>query len=1061
MNLSPSQQAVLEHLRSTYAGPEGGEHEIIVKNNPVYQYVVGMLFPREARQPTGSTPEVAARADTVLGDLEEPAESESLAEAWRPSSTGISFVTDADELEVDLSFGTYENIGKDPVTEWRRTPHLFEDITVTRTDVRPSEFRAGNTLFQVGSRWRSYGENWLVTVHLRNMATSQIERNDDITPAAKLHDTQRTMFQVDLAVTPRRGRILEYDLDKVLDTDLEAAELRLRFRKRKTFAVGHGLAANWVMDDDRCVSVRLEAVPAHVVPAVEGTTMPEEAPEGQALRLDVLARIVEDPDGVTAKLGAFADAFEKWVQAETARVEKVDTHREPAERIVARARIAAERMNATIDLLAQPEQGTLRSAFALAMKAMRLQMLQAAAAKGKDGSKEPAWRPFQLGFLLVSLSSTVDAVHPDRELVDLIWFPTGGGKTEAYLGLAAVEMFRRRLEHGQKGGGTAVITRYTLRLLTSQQFQRSAALICAMETLRRTDASAARMLPFTIGLWVGNEVTPGKSEHAIAALQRLFEAKHPQEANQFQVTECPWCRTELVPKQWTGDRSRYGFREESGRLVIYCPRPECAFHDAIPLSVVDDDLYENPPTFLLGTVDKFARLQFMPEAGSLLGLQGTTLQPSLLIQDELHLLSGPLGTTVAVFEAVLQILLSRQGAHPKIVASTATIRASEEQIRSLYGRPVALYPPAGLDEDRSFFSQPVPSGQGRLYVGLMPQSLPQTTALIAAGTPLLELPQVLANRQVRGEGPDDYWTSVFYHNSLRELGRTETLIADDIDARLAVRAERMGWPRRRLEGGRLIELTSRKHSNELRGDLQRMETRIDQSDEAIDIVLSSNMLSVGIDVSRLALMLMVGQPKTTSEYIQATSRVGRGEIAGVVVTLFRSNRARDRSQYESFRAFHQSLYRNVEPTSVTPWSRSSRERSLAGALVMLVRQGLQPFSGNNDAGRYDRTDARVRRAVDGLVDQLLRRVARADATEHDMTRHQVDKYLAEWHDKAQMSGTEVPLKYEKRSSKDENILLRRFDDPFDGWLVADSMRTVEPSVAIEVREPYEREKQHG
>ncbi|MCW2135106.1 helicase-related protein [Arthrobacter sp. VKM Ac-2550] len=1058
MNLSPPQQAALEHLRATYAGPEGGEHEVIVKNNPVYQYVVGMLFPREASQSAGSTGEVTVMADTVLGDIEEPAESDSLAEAWRPSSTGISFVTDAEELEVDLMFGTYEHFENGDVPEWRRTPHLFEGISVTRTGEQPQGRRAGDVLFQIGSRWRPYGDNWLVTVHLRNLEISPIGRDDDATPEAKLQDAQRTMFQVGLDVTPAGGRILEYDLDKVLDTDPEAAELRLRFRKRKTFAVGHGLAANWTMDGDRCVSARLEAVPAHVVPAVEGTTMPEDLPQGQALRLDELARIVEDPEGVAAKLRAFADAFADWVQTETVKVQELDTHREPAERIVARARIAAERMGATIDLLADPRQGTLRSSFALAMKAMRLQMRQATAAKTTADLKEPSWRPFQLGFLLVSLSSTVDAQHPERELVDLIWFPTGGGKTEAYLGLAAVEMFRRRLEHGQKGGGTAVITRYTLRLLTSQQFQRSAALICAMETLRRTDASAAKMLPFTIGLWVGNEVTPGNSKDAVEALQRLFEAKHPQEANHFQVTDCPWCRTELVPKEWTGDRSRYGFREESGRVVVYCPRADCTFHDAIPLSVVDDDLYENPPTFLLGTVDKFARLQFLPEAGSMLGLRGTTLQPSLLIQDELHLLSGPLGTTVAVFEAVLQILLSRQGTHPKTVASTATIRASEEQIRGLYGRPVALYPPAGLDEDRSFFSQPVPSGEGRLYVGLMPQSLPQTTALIAAATPLLELPHVLVDRGVTEAVSDDYWTSVFYHNSLRELGRSETLIADDIDARLAVRAVRMGWPPRRLEGGRLIELTSRRQSNELRGDLQRMETRLDQSDEAIDIVLSSNMLSVGIDVSRLALMLMVGQPKTTSEYIQATSRVGRGEVPGVVVTLFRSNRARDRSQYESFRAFHQSLYRNVEPTSVTPWSHSSRKRSLAGALVMLVRQGLSPFSGNNDAGRYDRADAQISRAVNGLVDQLLSRVERADTAEQAATRRQVDEYLAEWHDKAQMSGARAPLKYEKKSSTDRNVLLRRFDDLFDGWLVADSMRTVEPSVAIEVQEPYERGK---
>src|SRR5690606_20768121 len=405
-----------------------------------------------------------------------------------------------------------------------------------------------------------------------------------------------------------------------------------------------------------------------------------------------------------------------------------------AVRIAGRSQDAVDRMREGIDLLRAPGRQDLRTAFSLGMAAMRLQMRQASINRGEPEEQvsEPRWRPFQLGFLLVSLASTVDEGHKDRDLVDLIWFPTGGGKTEAYLGLAAIEVFRRRLAHGTTGGGTAVITRYTLRLLTSQQFQRAAALVCAMQRLRDTDDRAKGMAPFSIGLWVGNEVTPGTRAGAREALKRLQKAARPEEANEFQVESCPWCLTPLVPRLRSDKPQDYGMRLEGADVVLHCVDASCDFAGELPLAVVDEVLYEEPPTILLATVDKFARLQFKPEAGSLLGLGTTFRQPSMIIQDELHLLSGPLGTTVAVFDAVIQVLLSRSGSSPKIVASTATIRASEEQVEGLYGRDVALYPPSGLDDDRTFFSRPVESGEGRLYVGLMPQSVSQPSAVIAA-----------------------------------------------------------------------------------------------------------------------------------------------------------------------------------------------------------------------------------------------------------------------------------------------------------------------------------------
>jgi hypothetical protein len=872
-------------------------------------------------------------------------------------------------------------------------------------------------------------------------------------------DAARTLYQVELSVAPGPGgRILEYDPTAALDVDLEAAELRLRYRNRKTYAVGHGMAADWDMTDGMCTRLFIDPVPSFVVPAVETVAFAPDSAEGQALRLDFLSRIDAEPGVVTAALGVFVAAFADWVTEQEGRVSGFGGASSIAGTIVARSRTAANRMQASVDLLRRADQGELRTAFALGMAAMRLQMRQARINEGRDPETvaEPAWRPFQLGFLLVALASTVDEHHQERELVDLIWFPTGGGKTEAYLGLAAIEIFRRRLVYRTAGGGTAVITRYTLRLLTAQQFHRASSLICAMELLRRPDRIADKrtqgMAPFSIGLWVGNEVTPGSRAEARKALERLLKAARPEDANRFQVESCPWCAASLVPSKHSTNPDDYGIREVGNDVVIRCTNVNCEFKNELPVAVVDQVLYENPPTFLLATVDKFARLQFKPEAGRLLGLNVPFRQPSMIIQDELHLLSGPLGTTVAVFDAVIQQLLSRDGTTPKIIASTATIRASEEQVRGLYGRDVALYPPSGLDDDRNFFSQPVASGEGRLYVGLMPQSVSQASAVIAAASPLLELPDALAKSGSTTR--DAYWTAVMYHNSLRELGRTGTLVVDDVNARLEARADRLGLPYRRVRPDRVLELTSRRGPEELPKDLRELGRSIDKTDQAVDVVLSSNMLSVGIDVPRLALMLMVGQPKTTAEYIQATSRVGRGDVRGVVTTLFRSNRARDRSHFETFRSYHESLYRTVEPTSVTPWSRASRERSLAGALVMLMRHTFSRLAPNDAAGRMDLDDRQLAASIEKVVDDLRQLLSRSDAVETDPTSDQLESLLNDWDRRAgEARAAGAEMSYDR--GRGDAALLKRFGQPGEGWLVADSMRSVEPNVAVEVREPLE------
>lgn len=1042
MNLTAPQQAILDHLRAAYIGPSEGDEEVLL-NRPHLQYIVGMLFPREATTPQREADgqDEALSKGVEQGDVEEGDGGLQLAEDWRPSSVAISFVTTAKSVVCRASAGTYEPISDDGPPRWRRRPFNLTDLELT-ADESATQLTAGDVPFEIGSRWRAYGDAHLVTVHLR--LTTKSTGDDKL-------DIPRMLFQVGLAVEPGPGgELREYDTSRTFDIDRESAELRLRYRNRKVYAVGHGMAADWRLDSDRrCREVSLTPVPAFIVPAVETTPAPDAA-AARALGLKLLSMIDTTPDDVLPALEAFVGAFADWVSEQEARIHTFGDLSQIATEIVKRSRAAVGRMQESVRLLRHPDQDKLRQAFALAMAAMRLQMRQASINRGAEDPPEPAWRPFQLGFLLVALASTVDEKHGDRELVDLIWFPTGGGKTEAYLGLAAIEIFRRRLLYGVQGGGTAVITRYTLRLLTAQQFQRAASLVCAMEILRETDPRAKGMAPFSIGLWIGNEATPATLASAKQALERLYRAARPEEANQFQVESCPWCLAPLLPRKQDSDRQRYGVRMSGKDIVVHCTDKSCRFATELPLAVVDDVLYDAPPTILLATVDKFARLQFKPQAGRLLGLNTNFRQPSIIIQDELHLLSGPLGTTVAVFDAVIQLLLKRNGSSPKIIASTATIRASAEQIQGLYGREVALYPPSGLDDDRTFFSRPVDNGEGRLYLGLMPQSISQTSALVSTSAPLVELPAILA-----GADKDAYWTLVMYHNSLRELGRTGTLVIDDVNGRLETRADRLGIELRKVRSDGVLELTSRRGPEELPNDLRALRVSANDSPDAIDVVLSSNMLSVGIDIPRLALMVMVGQPKTTAEYIQATSRVGRGDTHGVVATLFRSNRARDRSHFETFRGYHEALYRSVEPTSVTPWSIASRERSLAGALVALVRQSFQPLASDAAALGLDLSNSSMERAIERLVENFLDLVQRSDPDEQDDTRDEIGRLLREWDARAQAARQQgAALKYERHLATDA-ALLKRFGQQGEGWLVGDSMRSVEPNVAVAVREPQE------
>ena len=617
---------------------------------------------------------------------------------------------------------------------------------------------------------------------------------------------------------------------------------------------------------------------------------------------------------------------------------------------------------------------------------------------------ERAWHPFQIAFILMTIRSVFHGETPDpeeRNIVDLIWFPTGGGKTEAYLGLIAFTILSRRL-HNPDNAGTTALMRYTLRLLTTQQYQRAASLICALEAVRREPVLDLGSLPITIGLWVGGGVTPNKEKDAKTALGRITQGK---KENPFIILSCPWCGAQMGPVKSGNATKVRGYRkvERNSKVRLVCEDSDCLFSDGLglPLLLIDEHIYKEPPTLVVGTVDKFALLPWYPQAKSLFGIGSDRFDPpDLIVQDELHLISGPLGSMVGHYETVIDALCRNDGMPAKIVASTATISRANQQIKDLYGgRKSMLFPPQGLRAGESFFAEERQDKPGRMYLGVFATGLPSmTTAEVRVLSAMLQAPKC-----AKYDEPGDinyYWTLMVYFNSIRELGHAATLIRADISEYLDVLWRRLGltkeWGDDQLKKRRYInndmELTSRVQNSEITEYMEQLFTDYDgqRNSWPVDICVATNMIQVGLDVPRLSLMTMVGQPKTTSEYIQASSRVGRsGDGPGLVVTLLSPAKPRDRSHAEHFRAFHESIYRYVEPTSVTPFAIPVTERAIHALVFTLCR-----YWGNDQQAMYPEAPANELR--DRVRNEIISRVNHVDPKEAGRVETQINALFDEW-----------------------------------------------------------------
>jgi hypothetical protein len=1011
---------LVEALRLDLVGPgvNVGNAQELLPQAPSRWYLTGFLVPLgakpEQRVDEASDDDFDDAGEAGGADDDAADDKPAARPRFFPSSIGISVLVPAaaKSLRVCVRWGDYRR-KPEPPEEWERKPREeMVEVDLSKATDKPREEKVPNSdgleivylsrpvgLLAVGSDVPEGARTVSIFVVNRRAEAPDITRDEAFA------------FQVHLEISGDTEFLRRPDLRGLSSDDWDERVADLQYRDEGEYSVGHNVATEAVRDDGVCCKVvRTCWVPDAEVEKVEPAKIPR-----VEISMDALASL-RDGENAKEKLGPLVVEYRKWIQAEADQMPKAPAKRyETGQELVTRAKVAASRIESGIELLATPD---CLEAFRLANKCM------AEAARRRMGVMQnkppedvkPQWRPFQLAFILMNLRAIAEPGSDDRDVVDLLFFPTGGGKTEAYLGLAAFTLVLRRLRNpGITSAGLSVLMRYTLRLLTFEQLSRAATLICALELERQSDADKLGDWPFEIGLWVGRAATPnrmgkkGDKDQNCARERTIRFLNDDRKPSPIPLEECPWCGTKF---------SKLSFRlvpnsDDPQDLRVSCINRDCKFTRGTPLPIlaVDEPIYRRLPCFLIATVDKFAALPWTGEVGAFFGrvergdkdgfygpcdpAKGNNLPvprllpPDLVIQDELHLISGPLGTIVGLYESALDELcvVQKDGktTRPKIVASTATVRKAETQIRALFNRSfVDIFPPPGPDRRDSFFAETLPASErnARLYVGIAAQGRSPKVAMLRVYLALLGAGQKWHNKiRKKGElasAADPYLTLLGYFNSLRELGGARRLVEDEVRNRLAGYGgrKRVGEEAGLFEDRRIgyepVELTSRVDTAHVSEAKRRLALPFGD-EKRVDVAIATNMISVGLDITRLGLMVVFGQPKGSAEYIQATSRVGRdADRPGLVVTIFNVHKPRDRSHYERFAAYHETFYRSVEATSVTPFSPRALDKGLAAAFVGLVRHGHRPMTPPLGAMDVLKERARLDFAVNALSERARR-----------------------------------------------------------------------------------------
>lgn len=991
-----------------------------------------------------------------------------------PSSAGFSFFIKGEQIRLRIFYYAvcYRKQPDTRSKDGRFSSQKWERIVLAQDDGEEVEFSLNgitkHTIFtgraKINALWRPHKDGYIVTISLSNCQNLDEVTNDP----RKFHQetNEKALFEVVLQCIVESGVVGNYpSINKAL-LSAEEKEIELRYKDVQTYAVGHGTGVDWKETKQGQLKIFADFMPSVEVPQV---TADGGGTETKTLQFDFLSECESD-DAVIGKLKNFSTDYGNWIFEQRKRaVQEDEDDRATAVSVINRQIIAKERIDQGVRFLTEDEYA--KTAFALANKAILMQMLATDRAKGKLKDKQLyRWRPFQLAFILMVLESSVNEDSLFRDILDLIWFPTGGGKTEAYLGLMAFLFIHRRLRYPASHGGTVAIMRYTLRLLTAQQFTRACKVIFALELLRRKDAQKFGNEPFTVGLWLGKASAPN-------TFKQSLEHRNKKQYSKLIVTRCPWCNIDFSEGNYIGGENFFHFT---------CTNNDCEFgrevKNILPCNVVDQALYKNPPSLLIATVDKFARLTWDERASSFFGLNGNR-PPEFIIQDELHLISSALGSIVGLYEAGLDTVLITRGVRAKYVASTATIKNAAQQVKTLFARDMLIFPPPGLRHNDSYFARTIPLEEkpGRIYVGFMAPSPPKQRCLSPLTATLLAAPVTLFGDQE--EYLDGWWSQVVYHGSLKGVGNSRTLYQSDASSyltRLILEAVQNDIDK--IQPGFLDDdtfktladysnITEREikniidkylpirelniktlTSNQSAEDNGRVFAELEKAQDdkdSIDVVLATNMISVGLDVARLALMIINGQPLTTAEYIQASSRVGRGNVPGIVFANYYKTQARSLSHYENFRSYHDSFYRFVEPSSLTPFTYQARKRGLHGALVTAVRHCIPTLSADDKAESFSREQPEVRKVLRIMKQRIA--AAMDDRISIETVHNHLDKLVTEWNEEIQLSDSKKRnLVYYSTDRASDNLLCNFGEERKGRWPTLQSMRNVEKSALIKL-----------
>jgi hypothetical protein len=1102
-------------LRLDLIGPDAvrnlGSPDEILPQAPSRWYLTGFLVPTDAGESQKVDEDVGDELDAMAeaggtDDATAP-EPPSARRAFMPSSIGMSVLVSAGtpHARATARWGDYHF---QPASEgqawgqWIRTAREEQvDIELPDQTGQPKEYDVpqsrGLRLVVSVRPVEDAGVQSGLPAGTRSASVFLVNHRK---PAPDEARDEAFAFQVQLDLAFHDPLVARPDVRNLDSCEWDERVADLQYCDVCEYAVGHNVATEAVLCDCKCNHVRTCWVPQAEVERVAPVDL-----TSVELSMDALAQLASVEDA-QAKLGGFVAQYRQWIKDQRDKLPQTPPRRkETGEELLRLAGIAADRIDQGIALLADPQY---LLAFRIANRVMATAARQRMGVmQGKDPATiQPKWRPFQLAFLLMTLAGIADPTQSDRDVVDLLFFPTGGGKTEAYLGLAAFTLVLRRLKSpGIASAGLTVLMRYTLRLLTLDQLGRAATLICALELERQQDVETLGQWPFEIGLWVGQAATPnrmgakGDGDSRSARAKTIAFQNDDRKPSPIPLEECPWCGTKFKSHSF----QLLPHPDRPTDLRVVCVNRYCAFSRGLPLPIlaVDEPIYRRLPCFMIATVDKFAAMPWTGEVGAFFGRvhrydkdgfygpceptkgqplsAGQLLPPDLVIQDELHLISGPLGTMVGLYESALDELCCREvdghKIRPKIVASTATVRRADNQIQALFNRrQVDVFPPPGPDRRDSFFAEThsPQESNARLYVGIAAQGRSPKVVMLRVYLALLAGSQKAYNLEggVKNlDNPaDPYMTVLGYFNSLRELGGARRVVEDEVGNRVSGygNRKRVGEIAGPFESRRIayepVELTSRVSTDKV-AEAKRRLSRPFSEKERVDVALATNMISVGLDITRLGLMVVSGQPKTSAEYIQATSRVGRNpERPGLVVTILNIHKPRDRSHYERFAAYHESFYRSVEATSVTPFSPRALDRGLAGTLVALVRQGHAPMTPPRGAGAI----LQERNVLDFVADRLAERAQShakmlpAEAQELRLkVRQRAMELLEEWSKIAiEYSQVGVGLQYQREVGGAKQLLYEFLNPELKNlplrhrkFRANRSMRDVEPSVNLWLR----------